>query len=309
MYNKAQKARYLQDIEGKYAEDYILNLKSLFNKTEKFEEMFEKDVSLFSREDISNMYSIFKYSSAYTYSNTNSRLSAYCSWCNEQMLVPDGCNHFMEINFSDFAKYINMRLEKKKYISREELLEIVKNIENPRDSFLLMCLFEFGKSENYMDIYRMKIDDIDTQSKTVKLYSGKVVKLSDELIHIAHDADVEEYYYFTITSKTRKYLPSDYIFKLINTGKSSVVEEDGVTGIKMTARIMKNISELFKEYKGINAASVAVSGQIDMIHRRSKELGIEPETYVKTHFDELQAQYYLTPDNQTNYWKKYKAYI
>ena len=311
MYNDSQKKRYLEYSRSHYSEEYVINLTSLFKKTEQFEEMFGKDVSLFSREDISNMYAFIRYSDQYTYSNTNSRLSAYCSWCVDNLLVPDGCNHFKEFVFEDFARYINKRLERKKYITREELYDFIKNMDNPRDKFIFLCLFEFGKSENFSDILLMKIEDIDSKANQVRLNSGKVVHISNDLISIAYDANEEDKYYFPISGQTRSYNPSPYIVKTVNTrGSNSLLTDDlEARGIKFIARVIASNIQLLDEYKGINAASLEVSGQIEMINKRSRELGISVRDYIANNFDELRAQYNLTPDIPNVYYNKYKAYL
>lgn len=308
MYNKDRKIRYLNEIEKEHSDEYVTNYESLFNKTEKYEEMFGKDVCDFSREDIGNMYSLIGYSDSYTYSNVNSRLSTYTIWCMRESLVTDGCNHFQEVVFSDFDKYINRRLEGAKFLTREQALSFCRNIQNPRDAFVILCLFEFGKSQNYDDIFLMKPEDIDVNNHTIKLNSGRVVKVSSELINVAFEAFEEEKYYFVISGQTRNFVDNGYIFKNIKINKDP--SGDSVNkGNKAISRIIKNYLDLLGENRKISAASLAISGQMDMIARRSAELNISKKDYIYNYFDEIGQQYIMSPGTPFLYYTKYQAYL
>lgn len=308
MYNEERKLRYIESARLKYTEDYVTNLYSLFNKTGSIEELFQKDVAEFNHNDISNLYAYVRYSDEYTYSNTNSRLISYVDWCLEQNLVLDGMNHFREFVLDDFKKYINQKLQSRKYLTRKELMEFVNRIANPRDQFVVMCLFEIGKSDNFEDILKMKLEDINESENTVKLNSGKVVHVTDDFIRIAKEADKQTTYFFVISENERAMNGGPYIFKKVY---GSVLPAEGVAnaGNKLVARVIKTLIDTYGGYEEINTSSLAVSGQIDMINRRSKEMGITKEEYVVKHFDDLRTQYNLSPNMPRVYWKKYKDYI
>lgn len=307
MYNEERKLRFLSECETKYSDEYVTGFRSLFNKTQDFEEMFGKDVADFSREDISNFYSVTYYSDAYTYSNINARLGSYCSWCIEQSLVLDGCNHYREFVIADFYKYINIRLERKKYFDRDEYNKFLASIVNARDKFLVMCIYEFGKSDNFEEIFKLKMEDI--KGNTATLVTGREVHLSDELIAVAHRAD-QEHLYITLTGdRERELIPSEYIFKKSVTSPGKGESIDPNYGNKLVARLLSSIVGYYGGYEGINASSLALSGQIDMIHRESARLGISCEEYITTHFDELKKQYVVSPDYPRKFYRKYRAYL
>ena len=95
MYNKERKIAYLKSLEGITVDDYIVSITSLFNKTEKYEELFGKDLCDFSHQDIASMYSMFEYGSVDIYSGVNSNLKKYTAWCMNQMIVKDFTNHYI----------------------------------------------------------------------------------------------------------------------------------------------------------------------------------------------------------------------
>lgn len=306
MYNEERKERYLKYAIDVYSDDNVRNIRSLFNKTESVEKLFNKDVAEFSYIEISNMYSLFSYADEYTYSNINSKLTAYCEWANANNLVPDGCNHYREFVMEDLRKYVNKWLESQRYLTCADLRKFVSEINNPRDQFLIVCLFEIGKSEHFADIMSMKIDDIDEQSNTVILYSGRRARVSNYLIEIAKQANEEMRYYFPRSEKTKPLEPSPFIFKKI---VGTVGSNDPMTVNKLCAKIVRNCVEACGMYNGINTSSIAVSGQLEMIRRRAKELGIDKRTYIIDHFKELQTQYEMKPNNALTFYNKYRAYL
>ena len=307
MYNEEQKNRYISYIDSRYSDYYVNNTISLFRKTEPVETLFERDASCFSHEQIANMYSLFSYSDEFIYSSVNSRLQAYCDWCNENNLVPDGCNHYREFRFNDFHNYVDQLLEKKKYITREELNELLKQIVNPRDKFVILGIFEFGKSEHFIDLFEMRLSDIDEKNLTVSLASDRVVRVTRMFVDIAKEADEEEIYHFPTSEKTKRMTPSTYIFKKVKT--NNVQSDDDKRYNKMIAQIIKSSMDYCGGYVGINAASLAISGQIERIRKRAEEMGIPKEDYVVYHFDDLRKQYILSPNIPKVYLKKYGAYL
>ena len=309
-YNTEQKERYLSEISDSYATDVIINIRSVFNRTGPFEEMLGKDICNFSREEISDMYALLMYSSKYVYSSVNSRLRAYVEWCLSQMLVNDGCNHFQEFSLVDFEKYVNKRVLSNKYITRETYCNILKGIPNPRDKFLLMCLYEFGKSTNFEDIFGMKIEDIDREKGVIRLRSGRIVKVSKELIATAIEANKDRRYLMPGREVYRNLLDSPYIFKRAKTAGEEIENIDNNNqNVKFVARLIKNLMEYCGENSDINATSIAVSGQFDMIRRRSNELKITEKEYVFNYFDELTKQYKTSPNKAKSYWDRYEAYL
>lgn len=307
MFNEAQKQRYIEDIQGKYAPEYLTNLRSLFNKTEKIESVFGKDLCEFSHEDISNLYSFITYSDEYIYSNANSRLSAYCEWCLNQSLVTDGCNHYKEFVFNDFTAYVDKSLEKRKFLDRGQLYRLLDDVANYRDKFLMLAIFELGKSDHYEEILSMKLEDIDEEKLEVRLCTGRVAKVTPKFVEIAKEAAKEEKYFFIISEICRVYAPSEYIFKRVAGGAAE--KGDKSIDNKLIAKIIKSNVDLHGRYIGISAASLAVSGQFEMIRDMAKNLGIPKEEVILKHFDELKAQYRMSPDNARTYLKKYGAYL
>ena len=312
-YNDEQKQRFLDESAAlnRYTPENIINFRSLFKKVSEYEILFGKDVSCFTREDISNMYSAFKYGNTFTYNGQNSKLSAYTEWCVSNALVPDGCNHFREFSMSDYKNYINERVQRNQYLTKDDVIAFVETITNPRDQFFVLSLFEFGKSPNYDEIFELKMSDVEIENHKANLITGRVVTVSDLWIRIAQDADETLVYTQPISGIERTMLPDEHIFKKVPTG--GAILERGMqgdsNGTKYAARLIKQLIDRGGINKGINASSIVVSGQFDMIARLAAKYGITKEEVIKKHFDELKAQYNLSPNEPGRYFNRFGAYL
>lgn len=306
MYNNERKIEYLKDISKTRSDDYLSCMNSMFNKTEPFEEMFGKDLCDFSRDEISTMYSMFQYGDKLTYNTFNSNAKYYVNWCDERMYVADFRNHFSEFCLSDYEKFIDQRLQQRKYVSRSEIYKFCSTLPNPRDAFVMLSLYEFGKSKDYVEILNMRLKDIDIEDGKAKLCTGRIVNVPREYIEIAIKANTELSYYFIISNIEKPLIPSEFIFKMSKTG---VASKETAAPSKLISRIIKRNMETFDGCYIISPQSLAVSGQFDMIRRRSEELGIDNKDYVFDHFDELRKQYNMIPNTPKMFYQKYKAYL
>lgn len=311
MFNKEQKERFLQSLEGKVVPSYIINVRSTFNKTEPFEEEYGKDVCNFSREEISSMYSTFDYSTHTTFATFNARLAQYTSWCMNNALVSDGCNHFGEFSRPDFETYVtSKRVQKNKYLSRETTYSLIGMFINARDKFLVSSLFEFGKSSGYTEIMNLKVEDIDEETKRVQLCTGRCPRVTDEWIEIAKTASAETEYTQLVSEIVRRYEEGDTIFRRVATGKyadNAVLDSNAAN--KLVTRSLQNIVQFYGLNGDINASSIAVSGQIDMIHRLAREKGITSEAVVRRYFNLLKEQYNMAPAQPGLWLDRFGAYL
>ena len=303
--NEDRKLAFIKTLEGKHSDDYISTIYSVFNKAEPFEEMYGKDLCDFNHEEISAMYFTFGYATPEIYNTFNSNAKKYVAWCDEQMLIKDYVNHFTEFGLSDFRKYVDQRLEAKKYLTYDEFEGLVGGIVNARDQFLFRCLYEFGKSNNYVEIMNMRMRDIDIKECKINLCTGRVVSVSRRLVNTAIEADAELTYYLRLSLLERTLQPSEFIFKTLGGTRDSIDHN----ATKFISRIIKLNMDDLGGFDKISSTTIAVSGQFNMIRRRSSELGISKKDYVFDYFDELRHQYIMTPNTPRMFYKKYEAYL
>ena len=183
MYNQLQKERFIDErnSEVTLADNYLTRL---FVDLESYEEELGKDISQFTTKEILNYFRVKNIRSLDLINNYNSQLSAYTQWCLEQNLVPDGINHFMELNQDILNTCVNKAALSDTIMSRDRILEIIKDMKNPREQFVVLMLFETGNSNHFANIFYAKPEDFDFDKNMVNTYEGKTVRVSDELLHV-----------------------------------------------------------------------------------------------------------------------------
>lgn len=183
MYNQSQKERFIEErnSEVTLADNYLTRL---FVDLELYEEKLGKDVSQFTTKEILDYFKVKNIRSLDLINNYNSQLATYTQWCLDQNLVPDGINHFMELNQDILNTCVNRAALADTIMSRDRVLEIIKDMKNPREQFVILMLFETGNSNHFCNIFYAKPEDFDFDNKTLHTYEGRTVNVSDELLHV-----------------------------------------------------------------------------------------------------------------------------
>ena len=288
MYNQELKERYWKE-KVTYTTTAPYHFSALFKRTEPFETELDKDISNFSTYEIINMYKTLSISSINTIANMNSSLSLYTQWCIQENLVADFQNHFLEIDREMMGTFINKIAMDNKVVSRQTVLGWCGNLPNPSDSFILLALFEGAKGAGYQEITKATINDFD--DNTLTLYTGRKIKVSDELIEYAKESN-ETLIYYSMTKAMEHTSPLVENGRIIKDYPSVRKEE---TQQSARRRTMSKLTRAF-EYLGINnwmtGTDIRMSGMIYLINLRSKELGITGREYIYgIGIEEIKQQY------------------
>lgn len=276
MYNESIKQMF---IKSKKDNNTFIDtiLLSCFEKTSIFEEMFQKDVSEFGMKEIIDMYKILNMDSFDVLAVFNSNLFQYTQFCLERGLIYSNRNVYQEITSDILIQCLNKSLINRQIISREDILSYVARLKNYRDKFIMLSLFEFGTGKkNYEDISHAKIKDIDKEKKKIKLYSGRIVNISPELISIA-EGSVEQEYYRSDMLETLLIDDGTIIKKKNNC--ININDEFG-SGRSIYLTIKKSLDDWgISEY--INSNKIVISGEIHYVKSEAKRLGLSPSEYLK----------------------------
>lgn len=216
MYNEQQKERFIETLNNETT--IRLYREWLFEKTEKFEIEQSKDVYDFQYEEILYMYKIMDITSEATLRTIHSMLIQYTKWGVNEGLTKTNQNEYMLIENDIVASCLNKASQELKYISREDFLNDISQLINPRDQFMLLALFEYGKSNRYLDIALQRMEDIDFNNHIMKLNSGRTVKISRQLENYAIRASEENAYYIELNSTIRNYDVEFMTKKLFDNG-------------------------------------------------------------------------------------------
>lgn len=190
MYNQEQKESFIND----YMRSRIIQrttLTGLFRKIETYEEKYNKDVCLFSKDEAINMYIELKSRSVYTLLNNNTIFKAYCAWQKHYNKL-DVKPAYEEITIDDLRPCVDTKANK--VLSREEIIEIEEQLLNVTDVAIIECLFEGISGPSMRDITSLCRDMLDKENKCLVFPDGRVFDISEKLCKLLDDAFNEEKY-------------------------------------------------------------------------------------------------------------------
>lgn len=303
-YNEELKKRYIKEKEK------LLSITSnyidvQFRKSSELEHELDKDVSNWTVYEIIEYYKILNMTSFESLLCVNSILSQYTQFCLENNLVRDNQNHFLECTKEILAGCINKAILDKKIIDRETVLKWVDELPNPKDQFILLSLFEYGKSKDFKDIVNARPKDIE--GNKLKL-SDRDATISNKLISIIDNCISEDTYY-SITGKGSKVMPLvDYGYIV----KSYPNQNMSLSEFQKGRNIYISCQRIFG-YLGVgqwmSPNSVAESGKLYMIKERAKELNITPMQYVYSEYIKEVEMQFGCSITRSVYTKKYSEYL
>jgi hypothetical protein len=306
MYNEDIKKRYIEEKENAVVmPNNYLTLQ--FNHSEEYEIEIEKDISNFTTYEILEYYKIRNFISLDSLNVLNSQLSLYTQWCLQNNLVIDNQNHFLEINLEMLKNCINKLVISKSLVDRQEFLKLIKELPNPKDQFILLSLFEVGKSKDFKDIVTAKITDI--KENTLTLFDGREVQISDELKNIALESYGEDTYY-SISGKGMKKMPLIVVNNQIVRSYPNVKNDvsDFQKGRVIYSSCVRSLKYLGVE-KWMSANSIVEAGKLDMIKRRSTELNMSMRDYIYSDYISEVEHQYGCKIVRSIYVKKYSDYL
>lgn len=293
-YNQQQKEKY---INSNLNRNQFLN-KTNFNtfvRVSKVEEALGKDACNFETDEIISWYKSLLTSSLESLMSNNSQLKIYTDWCVQNGYTRDYQNHYSEITTEMLNDCLNEELVNKSILTRKELLYIIRKEvpDNPADCFLLLALFEGICGKEMSDLSMLEYKDFDFNKKSVHLYSGKTIKVSNELLHYAKETqETDEYYpygsdrsfYFKSKNEDKRLLRSLY----------NATSTDDLTALRK--RLYNKLIRMrnYTNIAAISQKSLINSGRIDYINKEMSkgmefEVVIELEDY-KAKYGELIAK-------------------
>lgn len=307
MYNEDIKKRYIQEKESTTStpDGYLTRL---FKKSEVFETQLDKDVSCFTVYEILDFYKTINISTMESLVVLNNHLFLYTQWCLQHNLVPDCQNHYAEINNDAIKKCINIISFDKSIVTRETLYTWIGQIDNPSDAFIMLCLFEGIKGNDFCEIAQLKMSDFS--GNKVKLCTGREITVSDKLLELAELTDNTMEYYPVNSNRGRVFQLEDegYILKKYHNSQGKPTSYQ--RGRRIYQKLLRNFVHLnVSEFMKPN--SLAESGKIDYINRRAQEEGMSGKEFLYSDFaDEIYNKYeYDMKRLKLSFLRKYEEYL
>lgn len=302
MYNEDRKERFYQyklDTSVKNIKPIQINVK----RASKFEHIYKKDLCDFNINEITEMYKLLRFASIEGIIIMNNTLSHYASWCLSENLIKNGQNIYATISSDMLSKLLNKALISHQIVSRDTVLTWAESFANPRDKFILMSFFEYGKSKlNFEDTVNAKFQDINEEEHKMKLHSGRIVTVSDVLIRFAKSSN-----------NTLEIQPPYGRIKLVEDGtiikrSNRTIETPLRLGRSVYTSLMQAMAYIGVEHMSID--KISTSGQIYMINSMANERGVSGREIVYDDYcrEEIENQFDITIQ-PAYFMKKYSDYI
>ena len=273
-YNKETKAWYLKESSESFTESTLKSFDGLFRKTSPFETVLNKDICNFSTEEIYDMLKRFNSSSINSLEKYCRLLSLYVQWCNQQGMITDSQNHFLEIKVDQLRNCINTIKRNKKYIDRNIVIDWCKKLQ-PMDSMVLLCLFEGILGKEFEEIRNLRMRDFK-DGCFVDLSNGKRKRCSAELIESARESMLTGYY----IGKNWKKVDTQYaVYSIYDDGCYKITEGSkwDANDFMIKKRLYVQISNILNDLKVpyMNMSDIQLSGLAYALKERVKQMGLK----------------------------------
>lgn len=282
IYNQERKMQFIQ--ERKQKATISNNIENIFELSSEIEVSYGRDLCEWTSNEIISFYKYYSTASVQSLVQLHNALTMYTNWCIMNGMVSDNQNHYTEINSVMLCSCVNFVALRKMMVSRDELLELLKELPNYSDMFILLGLFE-GIPAKQGCMFNIKVSDIHGNELT--LPDGNIVVISDELKHIMHVAAEEE----THTSLPNKkkdfeyeYTDGDHVLRHI---KRNSVRPNEV--LVIGSRMRKCADYL--DMPGLTIKALQESGRMWEISKIMKRNGVSLDDAVIKYRSEHEAIY------------------
>ena len=210
MYNADRKLQFLK--ERKSEVELSPNTEIWFESMEYFEKEYDRDICEWTSTEIIRYMKYMSTPRIQTLVIFKGSMSIYTDWCITNRLVNDNQNHFAELTTETLCQCIDFTKLRTLILTREELLENIRTLNNYSDQFIYLGLFEGVNAQNLINV-----GVTDLNGNELRLHDGRTITISNELHNIILTA-AEETTWISTKKRQREYdyIPSDKIIRSIN---------------------------------------------------------------------------------------------
>lgn len=268
------KERFLEQYDEKTRKMYAYVL----SKTTDAEKQLNKDVCNFTYDECDMMLYGLNATSDQSILTQTSILSMYVDYAILQGYVPTKINYFASsfTGVDVLKKYINKTAAEKKYITINELKEIIRFCENAQDYIPFPLLFFGVKGEKFEEILKLRVDNCNLEDGILKLTKNNGEQRTitvPELVTKAIDEAIKQDEYKKANGKMKEYnnVPTtvaidktNYVIRLI--GRRAILKPSAQTINRRVATVSK-----WMGYNYLNPTNVWLSGMIHFAKEYAKE--------------------------------------
>lgn len=316
LFNKELKLAFLDDWCGEelseeekeqgeknYSRDLYLKL---LKSAAKMETDLNKDLFEFNHPEIQKLLINYEATTIKSLNTVLSVIRRYTKWISATGKAPGLIMFIDNFKKDDLLKYLD---RPNKYISREELFDILDEVTNAQDAVIPALIFEGIKGLNNIEICNLKQDDIDFDKQLVyvKDENGKVeriVKVSQKTLDLIREANAQTDYNKRVTdpnnppkSFSKPLADNDYIIRQAErkegANRKGVDPNDPVTWQVINTRIKRVAMEANRPY--LTTTTIFQSGMLYRLYdieQEKGELDIEDFKRVWAEFGGKPESYY-----------------
>lgn len=186
-YNENVKEKYMASMNALH----MNTSKEYFKLTAEYENEKGKDIALFDADEWFDFLKVTGYITISKVYYFTTFIAKYAKWYFDRY-APKQENHFEKISNDKMIEYTTNVVNNNRFISRELLLQLLKEIDNAVDRFMILCLYEGIRGEEFNDIMLLKLSDVDFENNIFHLPSGEDAVVSDELLEAAKQANAQK---------------------------------------------------------------------------------------------------------------------
>lgn len=331
---KGTKTKYIEKTE-EVAKKKKINAKSplmyryngkIFARSSMAEHNLDKDLCEFSKDEIINMYTDFFTGSLDYLNDYNSLYRQYYNWALEQGYTKNLDNPFSDIDLGDLRKCLFTENIESTVITREMLnkwaglwVERYSEPYNRCDLAVVYLLFEGVKGEHYDDLRSVTFDDVNYKKGTIKVKSGRTIKLDPKCVELIRTAEDDKVYYMP-SGKQFPFLDR----RIFRAFRKDQLDDDRTMTAKVNTlkvRVEKILTTLGIEKVTLN--SIYAWGQVDYLSGLIKEDAVDyivtlPENdreeemkkYIKVECsDNMREKFGMRIFTYNSFYEKYKEYL
>lgn len=275
LYNKKNKDAFIDDtLKGKEEKAYRQSMTACFKNTAAKEYEKDKDICLFTVEELKDFYLSLKTASFLRLTVIDSQLKRYAAWSVEKEIIDLEDNKIKNITQEDLLQCVV--IQKDNIISREKLIEEISILPNIGEQFLCLALFEGIAGKEYCELVNLKKGDFESKDgKWIAHLIDRDLEITEELVLMGlKAADTEKMYLYT---KDLSFVESYY--KNDGEEKTRVIKNPPQT-FKSSAktdsiRIKGKLTRInaYLENPAITRSNLLESGRIDLVKRLMKADG------------------------------------
>lgn len=265
-----------------------------------FEKIKDKDIALFSREELLESISTIPTYSKRTINTIDSTLTSYLTWAAQRGINPTGVNVMQGISVKEhLEKNINKNVLAKKFITEEEIKTLRDTIEKNEDviinaqDYLCVLLPFYGiYGKDCFEIINLKEKDIDFIEQTITVYdensNSRVVQVDKFLLNIIKEA-IDEKEYIRKNNWKEALVENGYILKM--TRRPDQLKPMAVrTRLRKCLGILNGVRD---KQSRITMKSLVASG----MYKKIKQVKQENGTVTDQDFREVMVLYGNNPNS------------